>query len=40
MNNNKVEMTKSTTYEIRIGLGMLLKIIPLYCSLFHIYGWR
>jgi hypothetical protein len=42
MNNNKVEMTKSTTYdyEIRVGLGLLLKIIPLYCSLFHIYGWR
>jgi hypothetical protein len=40
MNNKKVEITKSTIYEIRVGLGMLLKIIPLYCSLFHVYGWR
>jgi hypothetical protein len=36
MNNNKVEMTKSTIYEIRVGLGVLLKIFPFYCSLFHV----
>jgi len=40
MNNNKVEMAKSTVYEIRVGLGILLKTIPLYCSLFQVYGWR